>query len=540
MPEPRINFAQFYPYAELRRQISALAKWKPELATLHKIGKSPGGRDLLLIEINDPATGRSEDKPAYFVHGNIHASEVSGSASALYLAHYLLDHAEDDPEVRGLLEKVAFYICPRISVDGAEDILVLGRSVRSRATFRHVKNRIWPEDLNGDGRVLRMRVPDPDGPLVALREDPRVLAPRRPEDEGQPRYRLVSEGLIHDWDGGSWQDAECVSYDFNRNWGVNWKPPHEQHGAGRYGFSEPEVRAVGDFVLDHMNIFGILGFHTGPAAVLRPPSTGGDDTINKADLMPYRLLGRLGADITGFPCKAIHEYHNEFGSPMELWGHFPDWGYKALGLFVFEIELGTLRDTVGFGFDRIMKLTDVEKRQAELACMEWHDAHPAEAGFVEWAPFDHPQLGLVEIGGWLPSAQGNRAPEERVDVWDRSRRFIFELAARAPRLVIRDVTTTPLADGLFRVGCHIVNDGLLPTSVTSLGARVADVDGEIVEVERGGEVSFVAGRNYTRLGHLAPGERREMAWVVKAEGEAPLRIIAHGARCGKAEVEVRL
>ena len=542
MAKPRIDFTRFFTYDQLRRSLAALARWKPELAALHKIGKSPAGRDVLLIEINNPKTGPAEDKPAYLVHGNIHASEVSGATSALYLAHYLLANAEADEETARLLERVAFYICPRITVDGAEEALVLGRVVRSRQDIEERKNHLTPQDINGDGRILQMRVPDPDGNQIAFDDDPRVMFQRTPNDKGGKRFRMVVEGLIHDWDRGPWSDAAFTHLDFNRNWGVNWKPPHQQGGAGRYSFSEPETRALADFVYDHENIFGMLGFHTGPNAVLRPPSTGGEDSIQRADLAVFRELATLGAGITRFPAKAVHEYHNVFQQPIELRGHFPDWGYNALGLFVFEIELGILWNSIGYSTDQIFKFTEPDRREVARKMMAWHDERPEQGAFVEWAPFNHPQLGPVEIGGWTPVGRGNVAPQDRVGVWDRSRRFIYELASRGPKLRIRDVEVKAIGRRVFKVTCRVVNDGAQPTSVTQYGAAVQGVDGAIVEVERKPTIEFLAGRNYTRLGHIAAYGYKELTWLLRApaKGPASITISAHAARAGRATTRVKL
>jgi len=417
MPPPTIDFSLFYTAAELQRHLSALARWRPDMATLQVIGKSPAGRRVLLIEINDPKSGPASAKPAFFVHGNIHAAEVSGASSALYLAHHLLAHAGDDEATAALLRNVAFYVCPRISVDGAETVLVQGRSVRSREALERRKNCIWPEDINKDGRILQMRVADPTGEWIAFDSDPSLLLRRLPGDEGGQRYRLVSEGLIHDWDGGPWNNHAGRGFDFNRNWGFNWRPPHQQPGAGRHSFSEPEMRAVADFLFDHPNIFGALGFHTGPNAVLRPPSSGGEASMDKEDLPLFRQLALLGAQITGFPAVPLTDYRSIFHEPPEYFGHFPDFGYKALGLLTFEIELGILMNSAGYATPDILKLTPQDNRQAERRLMAWRNEHLDEEVFVDWKPFEHPQLGPVEIGGWLPAGRANICRASRVDAW---------------------------------------------------------------------------------------------------------------------------
>ena len=308
MSAPLIDFSRFYRYDDLCQYMESLATWKPDWAALSHIGISRGGRRIPLLTITNPATGPAADKPVFLVHGNIHACELSGSSCSLYLAHHLLTQYGEDPLVTRLLDRIAFHIIPRVSTDGAEQVLTEEHLVRSAEHPRKRKNCIWPEDLNGDGRIHRMRVPDPNGPWFAPDDEPRMLVPRLPGDTGGKRYRLSVEGLIHDWDGGDWSDLSADRYDFNRNWAMNWKPLHEQFGAGRYPFSEPETRAVADHIFDTANTFGMMGLHTGTQAILRPPTSGPDSAIGNADLIVYRQLADLGARITGFAPLAVTEY----------------------------------------------------------------------------------------------------------------------------------------------------------------------------------------------------------------------------------------
>ena len=215
-----------------------------------------------LLDLTDcrpgPVTGPAGEKPVFLVHGNLHAGELSGSACALYLAHEVLLARNAPPPIRELLKKITFHIIPRVSVDGAEKILHLKHAVRSREIPKRLKNSIWPEDINGDGAILKMRVPDPNGPWFSPNDEPRLLVPRLPGDREGKRYRLTTEGVIHDWDGGEWEGPSSEGFDFNRNWAHNWRPVHEQWGAGRYPFSEPEVRAIADHIFDHQNVFGLF------------------------------------------------------------------------------------------------------------------------------------------------------------------------------------------------------------------------------------------------------------------------------------------
>lgn len=540
MNKPTIDFKTFYPYEPLCEQIRALAAWQPERARCHVIGKSAAGRDILMLDVSNDVAGNAKDKPAYLVHGNIHAGEVSGSACALYLAHHLLANAETDPAAKELMNNIVFHIIPRVCVDGAEDILLRRHHIRSRETVKKCKNCIQPQDINGDGFIHSMRVPDPNGPLFAPDDEPRLLLPPMPGDKGGRRYRLTIEGMIHDWDGGPWQNPATTITDFNRNWPFAWQTRHQVPGAGRYPFSEPEVRAVADFTFDHPHIFGMFGLHNGTNAILRPPTSTGDTAMNNADLLAFRRLAALGAKITGFPPKAVHEYRNKLAAPISLYGAFTEWGYNHCGLFAMEIELGNLYNSVGWDTEKIFSITPEGERQRERDCLTWHDAHPEAGIFADWQPFDHPQLGPVEIGGIIPEAFCNVIADERIATWEKTRQFIFALAVRGPRLEIADTAVTPLGGNLYQVDCRVINEGYLPTHVTSIGAGLSHIDGVAVEIERPATVAFIAGRNRTELGHLQASEYRDLRWVLKAPPATAITLQAHAPRAGKARAQVML
>ena len=60
------------------------------------------------------------EKPAFWVDGNIHATEVAASAATLYFLHTLVAQYGKDADVTRALDTRAFYLCPRINPDGAE------------------------------------------------------------------------------------------------------------------------------------------------------------------------------------------------------------------------------------------------------------------------------------------------------------------------------------------------------------------------------------------------------------------------------------
>jgi murein tripeptide amidase MpaA len=84
------------------------------------MGKSYEGRDIWVMTLTNFETGPDNEKPAYWVDGNIHATEVSSSAAVLYLINRLLAQYGADHRITYALDSRVFYVVPRLNPDGAE------------------------------------------------------------------------------------------------------------------------------------------------------------------------------------------------------------------------------------------------------------------------------------------------------------------------------------------------------------------------------------------------------------------------------------
>ena len=538
MTKPRIDFARFYVYDDLCRHMKDLADWKPDWATVSTFGASYEGRPLLMLTITAPTGVAPEDKPIFFVNGNLHASELSGSTCALFLAHHLLEAGEADPTIRSLLEAVTFQIVPRINPDGAEQVLRRHHLVRSRSEYIKEKNRIYPQDINGDGKILWMRMEDPNGPLVALEEDPRVLMPVLPGETNSKRYRFALEGLIHDWDGGAWTAGRWFSaagtfQDFNRNWPFNWAPLHEQYGSGEYPLSEPETRALADHIIKSRNIFALLDFHCGARALLLP-NKDSSSPIPGPDIYQFRRIGRLWNKLTGYDWMPSADYRQVDTEPGVSRGHFGAWTYWHRGLFGLCVELGYIYSSAGYDVKRHLSVHENSEasRIREREAVALSDAYPEEQGFHDWTPFDHPQLGPVEIGWWNPAFLGNVVPPERVPVWKNVTQFCLALAEERAQLQITDVQATAQGEGVFQIEYVVANRGCMPTSQSARGAVLTHMGAVVAEVDRDGEIEFLAGRNRVDLGHLDAGAFEPLRCVVKAPHGGRLTLRVSAPHCG--------
>ena len=251
------TFDHFYRYAELTSALQAAAKKYPHLVTLESLGKSFEGRDIWVLTVTHSATGTACDKPAFWVDGNIHSIEVSASAAVLYFLQTLCQGYGNDADITRVLDTRAFYLCPRINPDGAEWALAdKPRYVRSSTRtypraypeLEVVQEGFNVEDVDGDGKILRMRIKDSNGHWKCHADDARVMVRRDPAESGGQYYRIIPEGRFavpEHFDGTRIQvNAPAQGLDLNRNFPQAWRQECEQFGAGDYPASEPEVKAV--------------------------------------------------------------------------------------------------------------------------------------------------------------------------------------------------------------------------------------------------------------------------------------------------------
>ncbi|MCK5804040.1 MAG: hypothetical protein KAI66_14485 [Lentisphaeria bacterium] len=520
-PLPDLPFRHFLTFAEVTEFVEALTASAPELVSLSSLGMSREGRPLHLLTITDPSTGPADSKPAYLIHGNIHAAELSGTHAALYTARQLVADANDSD----ILKRVAFHIIPRINPDGAEFAVTTSGRIRSRIDRAdRVPNTLYQEDMDGDGLILTMRQEHADGSFALDSEDPRLLV-QRTKDSVPPFYRTFPEGRIHEWDGTQAIAIEGRNFDWNRNWSYDWRPEPEQGGAGDYPFSEIEMRALADFLHSHGNLFAVLGYHNGPNAVLRPPSTGSDNDLDGGDVFLMDELARMGAEHTGFPVVPVIKYHmRRVGAKdCNLRGHFHNFGYHHLGLFVFEFELGTLVNSAGtptldiFG---TQNQAEYEATQRKVLAW-WDEQEERDEIFQPWSAFEHPQLGTVEIGGMVTRHMAGPTLPELEKISENTYRFTLDHAAYHPQVIVEDVTTEKVGEGVWRIRARVANRGQFPTHISNKGRGLKRLKPVRVEFRPGVDVSLLSQEGHRALGHLAGlTGSRTLEWFVRAPENA--------------------
>jgi len=464
---------KYLDYSELVRQVEAWARDHAPLVRVSSLGASAEGRAIPLVTIGrDP----DEARPAVWIDGNMHASELCGSSVALAMAEDVIaihegrpNAAKLPPHMQEAIKETLFYVVPRMSPDGAEHVLKTGRYVRSSPVDQrlHKGHAYWAaHDFDGDGQMGYMRQACDDGELVALPGYPDVMVPRLPEDP-PPYYKLYPEGRIVNFDGRRIPDPYFLSdnqYDFNRNFPYQWAPEPEQVGAGDYPGSAPETRAVIDFSIKHPEIFAWLNLHTFGGVVIRPLGDKPDHKMNQDDLAIYRQVEEWTKAHANYPTvSGFHEFLYEPETPLK--GDLTEYAYHQRGCLAYVIELWDIFTQIGM---KQMKpfvdvYTHLERKDFESLAKWERDVNKGRV-FGKWRKVRHPQLGDVEVGGLDLRVGVSNPPFEKLnEVCEQQSAAFLRVAALGPRVGIEVAKQEKVGGGLTRVDVRIVNRGYLGT-----------------------------------------------------------------------------
>ena len=559
---PSVNFDRFYRYAELTDLLKAFATEFPQLVSFESIGRSHEGRDIWLATVTNRASGAASEKPGFWVDGNIHSTEVAASVACIYFLKYLVENHDKDPDVARALDTRAFYVCPRINPDGAEWALAdkpkyVRSSTRSYPFDEDAIEGLTVEDIDGDGRILQMRVPDPNGLWRAHPDEPRLMVRRQPTEVGGTYYRVLPEGRLEGYDGFTLRVKKPrQGIDLNRNFPANWRQEFEQLGAGPFPTSEPEVRAVAEFIIRHPNITGGVAFHTWSGVLLRPFDHLPDTEMHSEDLWHYQKVGAKGTELTGYP--NISVYHEFRYNPKDVIGGAFDWIYDHLGMFSWVVEIWSpMREA---GIEKYLYIDWFRDHPVEddLKIFRWSEDKLGGLAHAGWKPFNHPELGPIEIGGWNRfHAFGNPPPQFLEREVARFPRWLLWQALLSPKLELVTADALALGDGAWRVRLVVQNTGWLPSYVSKRALErkvvrgvIAEIaiprSGELVSGKRREEIGQLEGKAYKHTGisfwpdYHVTDDRGKIEWIVRGKAGDTVELVARHERAGTVRASVLL
>ena len=303
-------FDRYHTPAELNAALLDMARANPAFARTHSLAKSPGGHELILLEIGPEiakiahppqptnlanaaqVAASNKSFPAVFIAADMEGTVPLSSEAALYLARLVIQQ----PALRS---DRTWYILPCGNPDAAS--LYFAKPLRqdprnARPHNDDMDDQIdedGPEDLNGDGLITMMRVKDPEGEWMPVPGQPRLMK-RADWSKGEKGvYKLYSEGIDNDGDGRYNEDGPG-----GVNVGTNF--PHLfkffAPDSGAWPGSEAESYALFKFFDAHREIG--LTFVFGESNFCLNPPRGGrraESDFNSIKV-PERIASAFGAD----------------------------------------------------------------------------------------------------------------------------------------------------------------------------------------------------------------------------------------------------
>ncbi|MEE6481740.1 hypothetical protein FKM82_012952 [Ascaphus truei] len=222
------------------------------------------------------------NRPAFWIDTGIHSREWVTQASGLWFAKKIVDDYGRDPSLTSTLNQLDIFLEIVTNPDGY--------------VFTHTSNRMWR------------------------------------------KTRSANSG------------STCIGTDPNRNWdagfggGGSSSNPCSETYRGRAAHSEPEVKAIVDFVKSHGQIKGFISIHSYSQMLLYPY---GYTSTRAADHLELDNLAKSAVNALTSMYGTSYEYGNIITTIYQASGGTVDWTYNQGIKYSYTFEL---RDTGRYGF----------------------------------------------------------------------------------------------------------------------------------------------------------------------------------------------
>jgi len=492
---------QYSNFKTMSQKTEALAREYPSLCSVKSIVKTSGGKDIWVLTIG---TGDKDSKPAIAVAGGVDGNHLLGKELALGFAGALLKDATT-PEIKSLLEKITFYIFPDVSPDATEQFfsdMKYERSVNTRPADDDKDFTIDEdpyEDLNKDGYITLIRVKDPAGKYIESDEDKRVMVEADLSKGQKGSYLLFSEGIDNDKDDRFNEDG-AGGTNFNRNFTFNY----EEFGinAGLYPVSEPETKAVADFLFGKFNVFAVFAF--GLQDNLGQPMKSADrpnaDRRITAIMKSDEIINKLVSD-------KYHEITGVKGAPVvkPMSGNFLEWAYYHYGRYSFGTPAWWFPSERG--------------KNQETAFLKFAEKNKIRDVFVPWTVIEHPDYPgkVAEAGGIKPFVMVNPPADTLDALISKNYKFLTAVASMHPELEFLDIKTENAGENIFRLTLKVHNKGIFSTCA-EVGSMNTFTRVMRLSLEPAKGQTLLSGTKVQRINRLEGDASAEFSWLINGKG----------------------
>ena len=578
-----VGLGQYATFAEAESKLADLARLNPEVISLESIGTSAGGRKIYAVRVAARGTVLPEARPAVFVGANLVGYHNAGTQAALGLVEQLLLRKGDS-----LLATRTFYIVPMLNPDAHDSYFapVKQRQGLNAGKLDRDRDGLVGEDgandLNGDGRITQMRIADPNGPYLPDPADVRVLKRADPLKGEKGLYQLYSEGGDDDRDGRYNEDPVGGARP-DKNFAHGWADDDPE--SGPFPGSEPEARAVMDYVLGRRNIALAVVFGPANNLLTMPRGSGPALDIGQVRVTPQPQMAQalgiearsytveellpllqksptaqqftggvsresiaslMGAGPAASPSAEDLRYYEALASDYKkslekggldskrdggqsAAGGLQNWLYYHYGAMVVELDIWGVPKKVAAG-----GLTG-----PSADAMAYIDKD-APQGFVPWTPVTLPDGTKAEVGGLDPFVEIAPPTAELAKAVAAHAAFMQDLASKLAAVKILSTEAKQLSPGVWQVKASAGNTGFLPTH-TQHAVRARTWLPVRLSVSLPAGVALVSGKTQVASERLTGGlGQLKGEWLVRAAAGTKLSFTVSSQNAGDDRQEIIL
>jgi hypothetical protein len=276
---------------QVNKKIELIRQNSNGLVRLHKLAVSPGGIELLMMEIGNKA---GKVNPAILVVGNMAGINPVTTEAAISLAERIVADSR-------LSSEITWFILPMGNPDAYNKYFKIpGYMDTGNLTPHNDDNDEQTDedgvnDLDANGIITQMRVKSPDGTWIPIASEPRLMRKADASKGETGIYKLYTEGIDDDKDGQYNEDGPG-GVNVNENFPHLFKSFDLK--SGLFPGSTPEAVELMKFSFAHPEIAMAISFGS-TNYLLSPPKGGRKGSVDFDNItIPEEIGKEMGFDVS--------------------------------------------------------------------------------------------------------------------------------------------------------------------------------------------------------------------------------------------------
>jgi hypothetical protein len=174
----------------------------------------------------------------------------------------------------------------------------------------------------------------------------------------------------------------------------------------------------------------------------------------------------------------------------------------------------------------------------EKAVLAFFDKIPGSSCFVKWTKFNHPSLGEVEIGGFIPYTD-NTPPQVMADSLIKAQiPWIIKLTEQLPVLKISETKIISKGGGIYQLEAWISNEKYLPYP-TAMGKKNKQPAPVICTLD-GNNLNFLSGKKRMVIQSVGGLKTSKITWLIQAEKGTSLTLKLNSKSAGNDTKQIKI